>query len=219
MKLLNKLGLITLFSLGFSVQSNAVDNPKYSPNAGNTQKGILHMEDLYIGGIKSHKDVKIEFDFSNSTFVILGATPTDNSIPPEAIETLDAGGLSVGLRGCISKNRSVTCHLSLTSTEFDRTIKFCGKNVFCIYNKETKLYDGSTVFDNLNNQYYPSKITIANFEDTPALTQKLVANVPTEATIIFDNLSTSAINFTLLDLGFEVNKETHRVTFRNVDIK
>jgi hypothetical protein len=209
MKLLNKIGLVTFFSLFFAMQVHALDNPKYTPTAGNNLKGTLSLDQLYIGGVKSHKNVNIEFDFSNSTFVLLGATPADNRIPEQAFETHDAGQLSVGLRGCVSKNKSVTCHLLLTSNEFDRTIKMCGASSYYCYSK-------STAFDNKGNQYFPSIITIANFEGVSQLEQKLVAGLTTEATIVFDNLSTLAVNFPQLDLGFVVDKKVYRVKFDKV---
>ena len=209
MNLLNKIGFVVLFSLGISVQIYALDDPKYTPNPGNGQKGTLSLERLYIDGIKTFENINIEFDFSNSTFIILGATPADNSIPTQAIETLDAGGLGVGLRGCVSKDRSITCHLSLTSNEFDRDIRFCGDTF-------SRCDSRSTSFDSFGNQYIPTKVTITNSESSSFLVKTLVADVPTEATILFDNISTRAVDFSLLDLTFKVDSVYHTVKFRNI---
>ena len=210
MKFLNSVCLIVALSLGFIFQAHALDNPKYTPSEENSNKGTLAMEELYIGGVKSHQKVNIEFDFSNSTFVVIGATPADNSIPEQAIETQNAGGLSVGLRGCVSKNRSVTCYLLLTSNEFDRTIKMCGNGDF--YCRDT-----ATSFDNKGNQYFPNRVTISNSKGQDSLEKSLIADTVTEATIVFDNLSTLAINFSQIDLGFVVDSKRLRVKFNNVD--
>lgn len=206
MKCLKQIVMLVLFILPFTVQqTHALDDPSFSVNATNSQKGTLSMNELFIGGIKSFENVKVEFDFSNSTFTVLQATPADNSIPAQAVEIQEAGGLSVGLRGCVSLDRSVTCHLLLTSNEFDRSIRFWGS-----FNSET------TVFDNLDNEYRLLKVTIANSEGNSTVDKFFVADVTTEATIVFDNLSTRADNFSLLVLGFTVDNTIHNVKFRDV---
>ncbi len=207
MKLLNRLITLSVLVLSCLVQQTfALDNPVYTPNQNN--KGTLTMEELYIGGVKTFNKVNIEFDFSNSTFKILGATPSDNSIPAQAIETHNAGGLSVGLRGCVSKDRSVTCHLLLTSTEFDREIKFW----------RSSSTGKSTAFDNKGNEYTAAKLSIANAEGSSFwLEQALVADLPTNATIKFDNLSTLAVNFSQLNLLFRIDNEGHFIKFQDVD--
>ncbi len=209
MKLLKSIAALAFMSFTCIVQQvYALDDPSFSLNANNSQKGTLTMNELFIGGVKSHKNVKVEFDFNNSTFIILQATPADNSIPAQAVETQEAGGLSVGLRGCVSLDRSVTCHLLLTSNEFDRRINFCGRGA-----------DGcgvSTAFDELGNQYSPIKVSLANTEDGRELDKQLIADVTIEATIVFDNLSTLANEFSLLDLGIHDGANAHRVKFRDV---
>jgi predicted extracellular nuclease len=75
----------------------------------------------------------------------------------------------------------------------------------------------ATSFDNNGNQYFPSRVTISNSEGQDSLEKPLIAGTVTEATIVFDNLSTLAINFSQLDLGFVVDSERLRVKFNNVD--
>ncbi|MEE9338980.1 MAG: hypothetical protein V3U87_12955 [Methylococcaceae bacterium] len=207
MKLLNRLITLSVLVLSCLVQQAfAIDNPVYTPSQNN--KGMLTIEELYIGGVKTFNNVNVEFDFSNSTFKILGSTPSDNSIPAQAIETLNAGGLSVGLRGCVSKDRSVTCHLLLTSNEFDREISF----------RRNGSAGESTAFDNKGNEYLATKLSIANAEGSSFwLDQALVADLPTNATIKFENLSTLAVNFSQLSLLFILDGESHFVKFQEVD--
>ena len=104
----------------------------------------------------------------------------------------------------------------LTNNEFDRTIGFCGNLSGCSEGR-------STLFDDRGNQYFSTKISIGNktAEGTSYLKQRLVADITTEATITFENISTRASKISLLELGFdvglrEVKGSEHRVSFRNI---
>jgi len=208
--------VVTVILALFGHSVFALDNPSFSINEQDSQKGTLSMQDLYIGGIKSFEDVKIEFDFSNSTFKLLEITEADNRIPTNPIENITAEGITVGLRGCISENRVITCHLTITSNEFDRTLNFCANTSS---SSSCANDNSSTAFDNLNNSYTASKVTLAN-ESSVRIVEKvlLVADIPTEATIEFSNLSTRATALSLMILGFQASPRAYfSVEFRDIE--
>jgi len=155
MKKLVTVGILMLF---FGSSAHALGNPSFSFNEGDSKKGTLSMQELYIGGVRTHENVKIEFDFEKSTFRLLEIVEADNSIPAEPIENITTEGITVGLKGCNSENRVITCHLIITSNEFDGSINFCADDSrFCGGNE-----GDSTAFDNLNNSYLASKVILAN---------------------------------------------------------
>ena len=80
-------------------------------------------------------------------------------------------------------------------------------------------YDNkSTAFDNFNNSYVASKVTLANESSTDTIHDfLLVADIPTEATVEFSNISTRAANFSLMVLGFKIGSTEFAVEFRKVD--
>ena len=204
-----KLAMFAILMSFFGSSAYALGTPSFSINEGDNQKGTLSMQELFIGGVKTHDNVKIEFDFKNSTFRLLEIDEADNTIPSLAIETQEVAGVNVGLRGCLSLNRTITCHLLLTSNEFDRTITLCAQGRdFCVKNK-------STLFDDLGNQYFATKVTIANNEDDRILEQRLIADIPTDATIVFENLSTRATSISVLDIKFYIDGG-QEVIFRDV---
>ncbi len=99
--------------------------------------------------------------------------------------TVTENGLEVKLEGCTAKARSVICRFSLMSMEFDKTVRF----------------RSNTSFDDLGNQYSATKLSLANKTGND-ITHKLIAEVKTEATIQFDNISTRASKFSQLQLHF-----------------
>ena len=216
---MKKLVTTVILMLFFGSSAYALGTPSFSINEGDNQKGTLSMQELFIGGIKTHDNVKIEFDFKNSTFRLLEIVEADTSIPAQPVESITTEGVTVGLRGCNSENRVITCHLIITSNEFDGRISFCtdsderpDRSHHCGNSGE------STAFDNLNNSYIASKVTLAN-ESSPVSIRDLllVADIPTEATVEFSNISTRATNFSLMVLGFEISGTDFTVEFRNVD--
>ena len=192
---------------GLSAQVGAVGNPEFVFNADG-KGGVLSIKTLDVNGVKAFENLELELDFTNSQFTLNNVSEADNTISEEPIETIEKDGFKVGLRGCSAESKIVTCHLLLTSVEFDRIIRF--------YNKSYS--SGSQAFDNSGNQYYSAKVTIANNENSEYVRQRLVADVITEATIRFENLSTRATSFSLLALLFYTNDGNERadIEFRDI---
>ena len=210
MKKVLKNILSVILLCGFIMEVQALDDPSFD-----TENSTLSINQLYVDGVKSFNNVKIKFNFANSTFQVLGAAPADNSIPVNPIDTVTVNNFTIGLRGCVSVNKTVTCHLLVTSNEFDGTFSFCAKSG-CISGGEETM-----VVDNLNNSYTGSKVTLANESNNSRVSNVLlVADIPTEATIEFSNISTKAKNLSLVILGFIVigNNDTtfNKIEFRNV---
>ncbi|KHD06594.1 hypothetical protein PN36_09355 [Candidatus Thiomargarita nelsonii] len=156
---------------------------------------------------KTFENIELELDFTTSTFTLKKIVAADTTIPDDAIETIEKEGLRVGLRGCVAaESRTVTCHLLLTSIEFDRTVKFYGN-----YGEYS-----SAAFDNFGNQYIPTKVTIGKGEGTSYLEQRVVADVATRTTIRFENLSTQATSLSLLELSFRVDDTPFSIKFRDI---
>ena len=214
---MKKLAAITILMWFLGSSAYALGTPSFSINDGDNQKGTLSMQELYIGGVKTHNNVKIEFDFENSTFRLLELVEADNSISVEPIENITTEGITVGLRGCNSENRVITCHLIITSNEFDGEITFCADH---FNTAQCGNFGKSSAFDNLNNSYVASKVTLANESSVSAIEKiLLVADIPTEATIEFSNISTRATNFSLMVLGLRIgtNNDIFTIEFRNVN--
>ena len=201
------------------------DNAKFNPASGILDIPIVEVPNLFTGKIDCYQtDLSLMSDSSELAFSVTNVTPItcgDNSgsntepQPSVAVEKYEIGGLNVALQGCSIQEQSITCRLLLTNNEFDRTIGFCGNHSGCSEGK-------STAFDDLGNQYFPSKLSIGNnsVEGTSYLQQRLVADITTEATITFNNISTRASELSLLELGFDVglsdvSGSEHRVSFRN----
>ena len=207
---------VVILMLIFGSSAHALGTPSFSINEEDNQKGTLSMQELYIGGVKTHDNVRIEFDFEKSTFRLLELVEADNSILIEPIENVTKEGVTVGLRGCNSKNRVITCHLTITSNEFDGRLNFCATDAR--FGSECGNDDESTALDNLNNSYIASKVTLANESSTGLIIDTLlVADIPTDATVEFSNISTRASNFSLMVLGFEIGSTEFAVEFRNIN--
>ncbi len=85
---MKKLVMVAILMLFFGSSAYALGTPSFSINEEDTQKGTLSMQELYIGGVKTHENVRIEFDFENSTFRLLEIVDADNSIPVAPIENV-----------------------------------------------------------------------------------------------------------------------------------
>lgn len=208
--------LYGLFAICFcfgvlSPQVGALGNPEFVFSEDGSG-GVLFIKAVDIDGVKTFENLELELDFTTSTFALKKIVDADTSIPVNSVDTVTKEGITVGLRGCVAESRTVTCHLLLTSNEFDRFITFCGNRQFFCHSQQ------SPAFDNFGNQYFPTTVAIANIEATSTHLedQKLVADVTTEATIRFDNLSTRATSFSLLELGFSVNNESLKIQFRDI---
>lgn len=198
-----KLFLIS-FALIFSLArpAAAVGTPEFVLDADSNSRGTLKVGDVFFNGIKTYENTEIHLDLETSIFTITRIQAADNSIPARPIAEITEEGLTIGLRGCNSDNRVVTCYLTVTSNEFDRNITF---------------WENSTANNNLNNSYGSSKITLADESGGRIrITKTLVADIETEATIEFTNLSTRATQFSLMGLSFRGNND-FIAEFRNVD--
>ena len=192
------LGLLSVLNI-----AHAVDNPSFSMGA---EKGMLSMQELYMGGKKSHDDVKIELNFKDSTFKLVEATPANNKIPDQVIESITQDDLAVGLRGCSSTKKVTTCHFTVTSHRQDREVTFCASSG-CLKTTEA--------LDHLHNAYIASQITLANQSSAYNIRDfLLVAGVSVNASVEFSNISAMATHFTLMKIEFM--DKTYK--FRNVQL-
>jgi hypothetical protein len=191
-------------------QVGALGNPEFVFSEDGLG-GVLFIKAVDIDGVKTFENLELELDFTTSTFTLKKFVDADTTIPEQPIDTVTKDGITFGVRGCVAESRTVTCHLLLTSNEFDRLITFCGNRDCCCYSQQ------SPAFDNFGNQYFPTTVAIANVEaKSNHLNHKLVADVTTEATIRFNNLSTRGTSFSLLYLGFGVNNESLKIQFRDI---
>jgi hypothetical protein len=204
---MKKMKIAVFLGLVFTINwAHAVDNPSYTVGNYDTEKGTLSMKELYMDGVKSHDDVKLSLDFKNLTFSVVSGTAANNTIPDSAVESITQDDLTVGLRGCESKNKVTTCHFTVTSHGQDREVSFCASQG-CLKTTEA--------LDRLHNAYVASQITLANQSSTYNIRDfLLVAGVPVTASAEFSNISPKATHFTLMKIEF-INK-TYK--FRNVQL-
>jgi len=179
------------------------------------EAGVLFIKALDIEGVKTFENVQLELDFTTSTFTLKKIVAADTTIPDEPIETVTEEGVTVGLRGCRAEGRSVFCHLLFTSGEFDRVIDWCGNSGYYHCGGD----NNSSSFDNLGNQYRPAKLSIANKTGDGRVVQKIIADVTVEAMIQYDNISTRATSFSVLQLFFSTddgNQIRVKMQFRDI---
>ena len=105
----------------YSIQIQALGYPEFVFSEDG-QGGILFIKALDVDGVKTFENLELELDFTNSQFTLKHFAEANNTITEEPIETIEKDGLKVGLRGCSAESRVVTCHLLLTSIEFDRRV-------------------------------------------------------------------------------------------------
>lgn len=186
--------------------AHAVGNPSLIMGETGQEKGVLSMKELYMHGIKSHDNVKIELDFETSTFKVMDAVVANHAIPDNISESITHNDVTVGLRGCLSENQVVTCHFAVRSDTQDRDINFCASSG-CLGTTEA--------LDPLFNSYIASRITLGSQSSTYNIRDfSLVAGEVVAATAEFSNISDMATQFSLMKI--EIMGNTYK--FRNVSL-
>ena len=192
--------------MGVMNLAHAVGNPSLIMGETGQEKGVLSMKELYMHGIKSHDNVKIELDFATSTFKVMDGVVANHAIPNNISESITHEGVTVGLRGCLSKNNVVTCHFVVRSDRQDRDIYFCASSG-CIGTTEA--------LDPLFNSYIASQITLGSQSSAYNIRDfSMIAGEVVTATAEFSNISDIATRFTLMKI--EIMGNSYK--FRNVSL-
>jgi hypothetical protein len=161
----------------------ALGNPDYDPTTG-----ALTLKAVDVNGVKTFEDVELVLNMSTGTFIITKASNADIRVPELPVQEVSKGGLKVGMRGCLATGASVTCHLILTSLEFNVNVRVGNRGG--LSHQFTLM-----VADNKGNTYIPNPVTVSNTIGTADVSKMLIANVPTAATITMSNVSFSATSF------------------------
>lgn len=106
--------------------------------------------------------------------------------------------------------KTLTINMEITSTKDDRNLS--------LIHYYTKFH--TRIFDNFGNEYQPNRLSIANNSKTSTVTNYIVQNIKTPATLIFNNINSDATKLPLFDLGVTTdNYDSFRVKYRNLEIK
>ncbi len=138
----------------------------------------------------------------------------------EDIDPIVEHGIIYELLGCAKEERNnVECRFEVTSTLQDRVVLVSAKG-------GTYSYPPTTMYDQNNNEYKASIVSIANHTNKKsyAITNvRLVADVPAPMSIHFKNVSTNINKITLLELFSESklndSKNKSYVRFKNLPIQ
>ncbi len=113
------------------------------------------------------------------------------------------------LTGCERSGSTVTCGFIVKSSYRDRNFSIVGG-----WN------EGSQGYDEHGIQYEAKLAKLGNKQTSSLITRRVVANVPTTGSIVFQNISTRATKFSLLEFfvkGDELSE--NKIQFRNVPMK
>lgn len=128
----------------------------------------------------------------------------------EAKQRVEAKYFLFELQGCEASRSGVICNLLITNKGDDRTLGFCGSSSWCTPH--------SRMFDDRGNEYRAEIVQLGNKKGSN-ISNVLISNVPTNASLSFEKVSTGATKITLLELGVWDEKEVDfKVQFRNIPL-
>lgn len=127
-------------------------------------------------------------------------------------------GIIFRVVSCTKIDGKVTCKLEIISKEIDRTIWWCGNSNGWRCGGNFR----SPAYDNLGSIYIPTMVSIGNISQEREFQDRLLpAGVVHNASILYEDVSNNATNFSLLTLSivngsFSDNKGTFTVQLRNI---
>ncbi len=139
--------------------------------------------------------------------IVSNIKPADESNSAKQLPTImkaEDHSVLFALHECRKSGSSITCLFSLTNKGQDRRFQLSRY--------------GSNLFDELGNGYKGSDAQVANQTGgSPEI--GFISGVTTRAQMTFENVEPNAAKITLLDIGFEVDRDRNlSVKFRNVPL-
>lgn len=119
-------------------------------------------------------------------------------------------GFTFALKKCKRSGKSLTCHVLITSKDKDKTLR--------IYRDH--LSERSRVIDDIGKEYTLNQLQFANktfeYDYQRYIENLLVANIPTAATLIFEDFSSEAESIALFELGCRHERKIFRAKLTNI---
>ncbi|MEJ2694382.1 MAG: hypothetical protein P8166_15450 [Candidatus Thiodiazotropha sp.] len=140
------------------------------------------LKDETLKGDQASEQRKCQQHYLDKIFALM--TPVGTSSTKEQL-TKAGGGYLFELSSCNKQDRNnVVCELHITSSYYDRELML-----------------KPIMYDNFNNEYFPSKVSIANFHDNGRYARaKMIADTRAGSVILFSNVNTQASRISLLRL-------------------
>jgi TolB-like protein len=113
--------------------------------------------------------------------------PIPKFAPTKAQQTVETKGFNFALKECKRSGSSVTCYLLVTSIDQDQELYVSGSY-------------RTRIFDDLGNEYKANYAQLGNKEDDDSVRNRLVAGIPTKASVKFEGLASQANFITLLEI-------------------
>lgn len=123
--------------------------------------------------------------------------------PATGQQVIESKGFSFALQSCNRSGESVSCYLLVTSNGQDRKLGINGD-------------DGSRLFDDSGGEYLATHAQLGRDEGRDDAENTLPANVPTKASLHFENISSQAGMIALLDVQCFIGRDFFNVQYRNV---
>lgn len=164
--------------------------------------GVFLVPDVSVDGTSHYHTVTLQLDFANKSFMVLDATPKDNSFSDTPLATLTSNGLKVDFFGCaMTGHNQISCLTKNVSTTNDQEI-------IANQNLATKL------FDNLGREYEAN--TTAFDQTSNFLRINLVQGVPVDIMFIFNDFDIQATSISAFKPTFRTNGQNIEGNFRNI---
>lgn len=146
------------------------------------------------------------------------AEPNTQQVSPKIIQK--ENGFIFAINNCDAMGQTVTCDLSVTNTDPDRTVLFGGSPGHGA--------EGSRMIDDSGSQYSAVHYKLANNSSGPRssdVSSLLVSGVPVKLSMEFQGVSPQAKSVALLSIGYAVTRgsyastRNYRIQFRNIQLE
>lgn len=137
---------------------------------------------------------------------VIPIVPSHTKPRQNAKQTVEAQKFTFELTKCEISGESIICDFVITNNDQDRE-----------FTLNTR---GSRIFDDSGNEYRASQAYLANKRGSSPQTL-LLSNIPTNASLYFENVSTDARSIALLELGCAAMNPpwtSFKLQFRNIPI-
>ena len=174
--------------------------------------GVFLVPDVSVDGTSHYHTVTLQLDFATKSFMILDATPKDNSFSDTPLETLTSNGLKVDFFGCaMTGHNQISCLTKVVSINNDQEI-FANASTasFGVY------ADPAQIFDNLGREY-EADVTAFDLTSGGYLSLNLIQGIPAEIIFIINNFDIQATSIAAFKPSFVTgNNQNVDGDFRNI---
>ena len=132
-------------------------------------------------------------------------TPKPTKKPKKGKWVQKAKGFTFELVSCKRQGGSVKCELFITSNA-DKNLVLKGSN-------------GSRLFDNFNNIYRASGMSLASCSENWGCKMDLIGGIRTKASLSFEGVASDATYAPVVELGCDDSKGSFKVKYRDIPFK